>query len=331
MPSIDVLIVTHQAGSLLDECLRSVRSQTLAAQRIVVVVSSNATVAEHKDVTVLRTSQPSDFAPAANMGLSHLGCHPVVLLNDDTVLAPNFLEELSAAYSGPGIYQPRILRPDGTIDNTGHLIFFDGFNVARDRGTTTNRDAGPCGAFSGAAVMFSPEVLAQVGVFDSEFGAYGEDLDLSLRAIRQGFTICHVPTATVMHHLGATYGQTSPRKVFLVERNRTRAAIRSLPWAAIVSLPATSMFRLGVMGTAAIQGRGLGTGIGWKGAVAALAGLAAGTMGAPNALLKRGRDRKHWETGSEGMWRHMREQAPSLKALVGVGFSPREQPPTTDQ
>jgi GT2 family glycosyltransferase len=331
MHRIDVLIVTHQGGSLLADCLRSVRSQTLAAHQIVVVVSSNAAIEEQDDTLLLRTSSPTDFAPAANMGFSHLGRHPVVLLNDDTVLEPNFLEELAAAYSGPGIYQPRILRPDGTIDNTGHLIFFDGFNVARDRGTTAERGAEPCGAFSGAAVMFSPEVLKQVGVFDSEFGAYGEDLDLSLRAVRQGFTIHHVPRASVMHHLGATYGRTSPRKVFLVERNRTRAAIRSLPWTAIISLPATSMFRLSVMGTAAIQGRGLGAGVGWRGAVAAVAGLAAGTMGAPNALFKRGRDRKHWSKGSTAMWKHLREQAPSLNALAGVDISPHALPPTTDQ
>jgi len=331
MDSIDVLIVTHKAGSLLDDCLRSVKDQTLLPRQIVVVVSSDVEIAGHDDVQILRTSRPSDFAPAANLGLSHLGSHPVVLLNDDTVLASDFLEELSCAYTGPGIYQPRILRPDGAIDNTGHWVFLDGFNVARDRGTTILRGSGPCGAFSGAAVMFSPEVLAQVGVFDSEFGAYGEDLDLSLRAIRQGFTIHHVPEATVIHHLGATYGRTSPRKVFLVERNRTRAAIRSLPWAAIVSLPATSMFRLGVMATAAMQGRGLGAGIGWQGAVAAMAGLAVGTIGAPNALRKRGRDKKYWTKGSVAMWRHMREQAPSIEALAGVDISPREPPPTTDR
>ena len=329
MNSIDVLIVTHQGGSLLEDCLGSLRSQTLPANQIVVVVSSDVDIAEHNHVLLLRTPRPMDFAPAANVGLSHLGRNPVVLLNDDTVLHPSFLEQLSAAYTGPGIYQPRILRPDGTIDNTGHLIFFDGFNVARDRGTTAERGAGPCGAFSGAAVMFSPEVLSQVGGFDDAFGAYGEDLDLSLRAIRQGFTIHHVPEATVMHHLGATYGRTSSRKVFLVERNRTRAAIRSLPWGAIVSLPATSIFRLGVMGAAAVSGRGLGAGVGWKGAAAALAGLAVGTMGAPNALLKRGRDRKQWSMGSRAMWKHLREQSPSLDALAGVDISPDPQHPTT--
>ena len=179
--------------------------------------------------------------------------------------------------------------------------------------------------------MFSPEILAQVGVFDGDFGAYGEDLDLSLRAIRKGFNIRHVPRALVTHNLGATYGRTSPRKVFLVERNRIQAAIRSLPLFAVISLPATSMFRLGLMGAAAITGTGLGASVGWKGAVAALAGLAAGTLGAPRAFRKRRSDRKDWTTGNHAMWAHMKSQAPPIGNLVGVNITRPSSPPTIDR
>ena len=329
MLSIDVLIVTHKGGSLLEKCLKSVQEQTLAPHQTVVVVSSNAPLSPPKEIQVVRTRTPSDFAPAANLGLRRLGDRPVVLLNDDTELSPTFLEQLACSYKGPGIYQPRILCPDGTIDNTGHWIFVDGFNIARDRGTTAKRPAEPCGAFSGAAVMFSPEVLSQVGVFDDDFGAYGEDLDLSLRAIRRGFTIHHVPQATVTHQLGATYGRSSARKVFLVERNRIQAAVRSLPWVAVLSLPATSIFRLSLMGAAAIQGSGLGASAGWRGALAAIAGLASGAFESPRALKKRYQDRKEWTVGNRGMWDHMKNQAPSMSSLVGVNITPPSKPPTT--
>ena len=172
--------------------------------------------------------------------------------------------------------------------------------------------------------MFSPEVLAQVGVFDDDFGAYGEDLDLSLRAIRHGFIIQHVPSARVIHHLGATYGRTSTRKVFLIERNRIQAAVRSLPLSAIVSLPATSMFRLSLMGAAAVTGSGLGATAGWRGAMAAIAGLAAGTLEAPRALKKRQQDRCAWTVGNQAMWSHMKKQAPPLGGLMGVDIKNAE-------
>ena len=331
MLDIDVLIVTHRGGQLLEKCLESVRGQTVAPRKILVVFSSDSPAPATSSIEIIRTKQPCDFAPAANLGLRELGEKPVVLLNDDTVMHRTCLQALINAYTGPGIYQPRILRPDGTVDNTGHWVFVDGFNVARDRGSMDERPPDHCGAFSGAAVMFSPEVLAQVGVFDGDFGAYGEDLDLSLRAIRQGFSIQHVPRAHVTHELGATYGRSSPRKVFLIERNRIHAAIRSLPFSAVMSLPITSTFRLGLMGTAAMTGTGLGASAGWKGALAAIAGLTAGMLSAPRAFKKRRKDQKKWTSNDHDMWAHMRAQAPPLDQLAGVNIKPPSRPPTIDQ
>lgn len=318
---VDALIVTHRAGPLLSDCLAGMAAQTHPAARVVVVVSSNALASVPKNVELLRTSQPMDFAPAANLGLSVLGNRPVALLNDDTVPHPDFLKELATVATTEGIYQPRILLPDGSVDNTGHRLFWDGFNIARDRGQTTPREAGTCGAFSGAAVMFTPAVLSRVGSFDEDFGAYGEDLDLSLRAVRQGFRIQHVPKAVVTHRLGATYGRHSARKIFLVERNRTRAAIRSLPLGAIALLPATSALRLATMGAAAMTGSGLGAGAGLNGAAAALAGMAVGAAQAPRAWVKRRQDKADWTAGERAMWQHISKERAPLSDLFGPSIS----------
>ena len=320
-PAIDVLIVTHQAGHLLNECLAGLAKQRVPPARTVVVVSSHTPVSVRSGVEVIHTHGPCDFAAAANRGFSTLGDRPVVLLNDDTVPEPDFLAALGGAIEAEGIYQPRILLPNGTVDNTGHRLFWDGFNVARDRGTTETRRADTCGAFSGAAVLFTPAVLRTVGVFDEDFGAFGEDLDLSLRAVRHGFQIHHVPGAVVTHRLGATYGRTSPRKIFLVERNRTRAAVRSLPVAALALLPITTGVRVASMGAAALSGSGLGAGAGLNGAIAALAGMAAGTAQAPRAWGKRVVDRPAWVTGDTAMLRHLADARVSFSDWFGTAIS----------
>ena len=321
MQPIDVLIVTHYAGDLLQSCLAGIRAQTHPAARIVVVVSSTAELGELKDVEVLRTPAPADFAPAANLGLAAMGRHPTVLLNDDTVPEPGFLAALASAIDGEGIYQPSILLPDGRIDNTGHWLFWDGFNVARERGQRRVQARDTCGAFSGAAVLFTPAVLARVGHFDADFGAFGEDLDLSLRAIRQGFPIRHAPEAKITHQLGATYGRTTARKIYLIERNRTAAAIRSLPFSAVAAMPATTGIRLALMGASALKGQGLGHSAGLTGAAAALAGMVAGTMAARKAWSKRRGDKPKWTASDAEMWAHLnRERAPWSK-LAGESFS----------
>jgi len=323
MAGIDALVVTHRGGDLLDQCLCALSNQTMAPSRIVVVVSSDVQVEVPPGVDVLRTSTPSDFAPAANLGLSALGDRPVVLLNDDTTPHPKFIAELIAAVDEPGIYQPRILLPDGRIDNTGHWLFWDGFNVARGRGTHATELSERAGAFSGAAVCFTPEILSTVGLFDADFGAYGEDLDLSLRAIRMGFPIRYVPEAIVTHELGATYGRVSPSKIYRVERNRTQAAIRSLPAAAVLAMPATATLRWAIMGVAAVRGEGLGQAAGIRGAFAAIAGAVSGAVAAPSAWSKRRRDRAHWTLDDSGMWLHLRRQRAPLHKLAGEGVSER--------
>lgn len=318
-----VVIVTHRGGSLLARCVSALADQTLAPSRVRVVVSSRELVAVPDGVEVDHLGENVGFARAANAGLRATG-GPVVLLNDDTRPRPHFLERLAAAVDGPGVYQPCILLGDGSgrLDNTGHRLFPDGFNLARGRGRP---DAGPAasergrvGAFSGAAVLFSAEVLTDVGLFDEALDAFGEDVDLSLRALRRGFAIRYVPDAEVLHDLGATYGRVSARKVFLVERNRIRAAVRSMPASALLTMPLWTAMRVGALGAAAASGRGIGADLGVSEMTAAMAGGLAGLAATPDAWRKRRSDRRDWALGELGMWRTLLRHRVRTEDLVGT-------------
>ena len=309
-PPLGIAIPTWRGGALLARAIASLRAQA-PAHRIEVVVSNPRGVPLPEGVTAPAPETRLHFAEAANRALRALRGHDVLILNDDAALQPGALGALLAARGrhGAGIYQPRILLDDqtGRLDNTGHLLFFDGFNVARGRGRPAEPPppSGEVGAFSGAAALLCREVLDAVGLFDEDLGAFGEDLDLSLRARRAGFRIRLVPEARVHHRLGASYGRADPRKVYWVERNRVRAALRSLPATAVASLPLWTAHRLLWTGAAAAAGRGMGSGVGPLGAAAALGGLAAGALHAPGALRKRAQDRPGWKAGEAEMWSHL--------------------------
>lgn len=316
-----VVVVTHRGGPLLAACVHALQQQDEPAARLRVVVSARDPVDIPAGVEVDHIGANIGFARAANRGLRAVLGGPVVLLNDDTVAEPGFLAALTAAVDRPGVYQPRILLL-GTdrLDNTGHRLFPDGFNLARGRGCTPGsaaHEAAEIGAFSGAAVLFTPEVLAQVGLFDEDLVAFGEDVDLSLRARRQGFPLRYVPGAVIHHALGATYGRAGSRKVYLVERNRVQLALRSLPWSAILTMPLWTAGRLSMMGAAALLGRGLGAAAGPSGAAAALAGGLAGLASGPSALRKRRSDQQHWQLGEAAMWRHLVEHRVHAADLWG--------------
>jgi GT2 family glycosyltransferase len=302
------VIVSHRGGPLLARCVAAMRAQSLPVRELLVVLSTDQDVPIPADVRAVRMGRKAGFAEAANVGLRAIGTGPVLLLNDDTVAEPDFVQRLSTAATQPGIYQPRIMLATdaGRIDNTGHRLFPDGFNFARGRNQPPCDFPAEAGAFSGAAVLFTPEVLETVGLFDEDFDAFGEDLDLSLRARRAGFRIHYVPDAIIHHELGATYGRVSPRKIFLVERNRTWAAVRSLPLTALGTMPAWTGLRLTAQALGAATGRGLGAGAGLRGAAAVIAGNTAGLLGARRAWKKRAGDKHKWSIGEREMIRHLR-------------------------
>ena len=308
MSSIHVVIVTHRADALLAACLRSVHAQ--APEGVLVVVSN--TYREVVGAPALQLEHNVGFARAANAGIAAVP-GDVLLLNDDTELHPGCIAALrsskrSARSNSPAIYQPRILLADGSgVDNEGHGLFPDGFVWARGRGGEDTQLPGVPGGFSGAAVFFDRRAWDELGGFDARFDSFGEDVDLSLRWMRKGGKIVPVSDARVSHHLGATYGRTSPEKLYRIERNRIRAAVRSMPAAALLTLPAWTFLRLTVFAGLALRGRGPGQAVSPSAQWAALRGLAAGMADASTWLEERQADKPGWTRGELGMCRALWE------------------------
>ncbi|MFZ5479721.1 MAG: glycosyltransferase family 2 protein [Myxococcota bacterium] len=293
--------MTHRAGELLAACLASLRAQTRGADEVLVVVSNTRV---EVDAPALQLGENVGYARAANAGAAAT-TGELLLLNDDTRLHPGCLAALEAAWRGPGVYQPRIVLPGGTLDNVGHGFFPDGFVWARGRDGPDAPLPGEPGGFSGAAVLVARGVWRALGGFDERFDSFGEDVDLSLRLMRRGIPVTAVHDARVEHLLGATYGRTGPDKVRRIERNRVRAAIRSLPATALVTMPLWTAARYALLAGLAADGRGPGRGVPERSRRAALEGIAEGLRDVPTWWRARAEDRPHWTRGELAMWRAM--------------------------
>jgi GT2 family glycosyltransferase len=312
--ALTAIVVTHHGGARLERCVASLRAQLPPPGELLVVVSNSHSVPLPAEVRVLHDGQPRHFGAAVNLGARAAQGDLLLVLNDDTLARPGTIAALCAAAEPDALLQPRVLlsEPAGHLDNAGHGLFLDGHNLARGRG---RRDGpgwalpGRLGAVSGAAFAAPRAAFLAHGGFDEDLGPFGEDLDLSLRWVRAGGVLRPVPTAVFEHELGASYGRASRRKVHLVERNRLRAAARSLPILALVLSPATTPLRWTLMALAAAAGRGPEVPRG--SALWALTGTAAGLVALPDALRKRRRDAAGWSRGEVAMLAHLlRNHAP---------------------
>jgi GT2 family glycosyltransferase len=242
-PLVSVVIVNWNGKHLLGECLDSLLAQSFKDFEIIVVDngSQDGSVEYVREyypaASLIGLPQNTGFAGGNNAGIRTARGRYVALLNNDTRTDPDWLASLvreAEANPPEGMWASKILSlndPD-TIDNVGLLIYRDGLargkgRLERDRGQyDTKQEA----LFpSGCAALYRRRMLDEIGLFDEDFFAYADDVDLGLRARLAGWGCTYVPAAKVYHHYSSSSSTYSPLKAYLVERNRVWVLLKYYP------------------------------------------------------------------------------------------------------
>ena len=214
-------------------------------------------------VRLIENSENRGFCAANNQGIAAAGGEFIALLNNDAEADAGFLAELRAGFREPdvGMAAAKIVvwEDPEVIDKVGHLIYPDGQN--RGRGTG-QRDVGQYDEVEeilwpdGCACMYRRSMLDEIGGFDEDLFAYGDDAELGLRARAAGWRALYMPRARVRHHRGATLGQQNPRRVTLIERNRVLLAVKLFPGRLLWLNGVYLLARLAAGAVAALTNRG---------------------------------------------------------------------------
>jgi len=244
---ISVVVVNWNRRDLLRACLGSLEHQDGVACEIIVVDngsddgSSEMVAGEFASpgasVRLIRNLENRGFCAANNQGIREARGQFVALLNNDAEAGPGWLQALWRAFEtrpDVGMAASKILvyEDPRRIDKAGHLIYLDGQNRGRGMGAP---DDGRYDQMEealwpdGCAAMYRKQMLDEIGGFDEDFFAYGDDAELGLRARIAGWKCLYVPDAVVRHHRGATLGLESSRRLELIERNRVLLAVKLFP------------------------------------------------------------------------------------------------------
>ncbi len=146
------------------------------------------------------------FASTVNIGLSVSTGSWIGTINDDVVLQENCIS-ICLLYKNntAGSLNPIIYKKNNTIESAGIIILKKGKAVpctSLPRQTTSfTTDVS-----NGAAVIYQKSALNEVGLFDERFGSYLEDIDLSLRLKRKGYTNRVATQSSIIH-----YGQSTSK------------------------------------------------------------------------------------------------------------------------
>ena len=238
---LSVIIPTVKADHALDDCLASLRAQTLSDFETIVV--GNGPITRELPATVVHCEENGGYGKAMNTGIRASTSDYILALNDDTVLAPNCLERLVAVMDSRfeiGMCAPQIrLLENGLIDSTGMLIARDGSSKQRGHGDRPTEGGRPTHALlpSGCAALYRRDMLDEIGLFEEDFFLYCEDTDLGLRARWMAWECMYVPDAIVQHLYSHTAAKVSGLKAYFVERNRILVAIRNFTYRGLLASP----------------------------------------------------------------------------------------------
>jgi GT2 family glycosyltransferase len=236
---VAVIIPSWNGRHLLGWCLEAVRRQDEADLEVVVVDngSSDDTAAwlatERPDVRVLGMSVNRGFAEAVNAGIAATSAPYLLVLNNDAAPEPAYARRLADELDA----RPRAAACQGRILRHDDPSIVDSLGIGLDRRLCASalghggRDPGPGEpreviGVSATAALYRRRALDEAAdpgrppaIFDPQFFAYYEDVDLALRLEAIGWSSWLVPEVACEHVGSATGVEGSSRKAFLLGRN----------------------------------------------------------------------------------------------------------------
>lgn len=319
--NVAVVVPNWNGADSLKACLDSLLAQSLPVRVIVVdngsTDSSLKLLEKYDNIEIILHDKNEGFAGGVNAGFRRAtedGLKYVATLNNDAIADKHWLKELVAMLDKnpkTGIVTSKILTADGKrIDSTGDYLTAWGLPYPRGRGESDinkyDSDTVVFGA-SGGASLYRIKALREIGLFDEDFFAYYEDVDLSFRAQWAGWRVRYQPAAVVYHQIGATSSKIKGFATYQTMKNQQLLLYKNLPraYSGLIWRRFTLAHTLFLL-------RAISRGQGWS----ALKGDLKGTF----LILRKRRDRKQIRTtakvSDEYIWRLLvHDLPPNARAL----------------
>jgi GT2 family glycosyltransferase len=220
---VEISLVNTNNRDLLRACLGSLPEAAGALTWHATVVdnasddgSPEAVRLEFPWARVIENPQRVGFSANHNQVIgdvvSHDSARYVLVLNEDTELAPGSLEELvlfADRRDRVGAAGPRLVETDGKRQAS----FFRFPTLSGEfwwalRPGRSLREAPNDGWLNGSCLLVRTDALRQVGTLDARFFIFFEDTDLGLRLHRAGWRSAVCESSRVVHHGHQTVSQS---------------------------------------------------------------------------------------------------------------------------
>lgn len=265
---ISIVICNHNGATPLQQTIPSLLTQQGVRVTDILLVDNQSadeslTMVRERFPGVKIISTGSNRGPnvARNTGLRAAKTGLVLIMDNDLVLAPDYIARLSAVF----LEHPQA----GAV--TGRIVFHDNPSMTQYNGVDihyageirphdfTARGVRPCAAVSAGATLYRKSAVEAVGWFDEDFVFGWEDGDLAFRLSLAGYS-CWVDSDAVAEHQSQPRGfkwvryQVRNRWWFLRRNYERRTFWLCLPAILLFQVLAGVIFMLRGQGIAFLRG-----------------------------------------------------------------------------
>lgn len=242
LPKVGIVLVNYNGYVDTVRCLKSL--ETISYPNVEVIVVDNGSHdgsgarlrTEFSSVTHIYSKENTGFTGGNNIGIEHAlstGCDHVLLLNNDTIVTPGFLEPLVArlesdakiaAVSGKIYYAPE--KRGGQSDILWYAGCYQKWHMGYHHHGVEEKDTGKYDTpieipyACGCLMLMRGSVIREIGILSPDYFIYWEEADWCHRARNAGYTCMYEPKCVIFHNLaGAPIGDETPFYMYLQHRN----------------------------------------------------------------------------------------------------------------
>ncbi len=246
-PLISAIVLNYNGhnslGMGLGNCLSSVFSTDYPNYEVLFVDNASTddslvyvsrNFGKNSRLRIVRNDKNFGFAEGNNTGIRKAKGEYVVLLNNDTIVEPEWLKELVivARADRVGAVQSKLLmlKSPELIDCAGGLIDYYGYHFERGRGEESSKYCQVAEVFyaKGAATLLKREALEKSGLFDPDIFLYFDEADLCWRIRLSGERVLFAPKSIVYHAQGLTASSfQEQRRLFFYIRNHLMVLLKN--------------------------------------------------------------------------------------------------------
>lgn len=246
-PHVVIVLLNWNGLSDTVKCLDSLKKIQYANYRVVVVDNASKDneaarlVQEYGNfIHVIRNSENYGFSGGSNTGIRYAldvcAANYVLLLNNDTVVAPDFIDRMVDAMetdanigiAGAKTYyydSNRIQFAWGKMNLwVGQPLYIPKYVAGKIKEAPVDKgqynDVTEADWISGCCMLIRDKVVKDIGFLNDSYFAYFEDIEYCSRARKRGYSVVYIPGARIWHKSRGSASRTGSYAIYLNTRNR---------------------------------------------------------------------------------------------------------------